>query len=155
MKKLIIFLVVIIVIFAGIAGLTKYQQSKKAEGNVYQKDDLHPATIDLLDDPLYDNIILPKDLEEKLANKEDVTVYFFSPTCPHCINTTPRLVPAAEAAGVDVYKFNLLEYEDGFNQYRIKYTPTLMHFNNGEEDGRLVGEQSEEDIEAWLKENVK
>lgn len=155
MKKLIIFLVIIIALFSAIAGITKWQQAKKSEGNVYQKDNLDPATIDLLDDPLYQKIILPDELEKKLNDKEEVTVYFFSPTCPHCMKTTPELIPAAEQMGIDVYQFNLLEFEDGWNQYRIKYTPTLMHFTNGEEDGRLVGQHTQKEIEDWLQENVK
>ncbi|VEF48809.1 Thioredoxin domain-containing protein [Bacillus freudenreichii] len=155
MKKLIIFLVIIIALFAAIAGITKWQQSKKSEGNIYKKENLHPATIDLLDDPLYQNIILPEELEKKLNNKENVTVYFFSPTCPHCMKTTPELIPAAEKMGVDVYQFNLLEFEDGWNQYRIKYTPTLIHFKNGEEDARLVGGNPQNEIETWFEEHVK
>lgn len=155
MKKLIIFLIVIIALFAAIGGLTKWQQSKKSEGNVYQKESLHPATVELLDDPLYQNIILPDELDKKLKDKEDLTVYFFSPTCPHCMKTTPELVPAAEALDVNVYKFNLEEFKDGWNHYRIKSTPTLMHFKNGEEDARLVGAHSQAEIEEWLQENVK
>ncbi len=155
MKKLIIFLVVIIALFAGIAGLTKWQQAKQSEGNVYQKEKLKPATIALLDDPLYQNIILPDELKKKLEKKEDVTVYFFSPECAHCMNTTPELIPAAKKVGVDVYQFNLLEFKDGYNQYNVEYTPTLMHFKAGEEHASLVGEQTQDDIEAWLKENVK
>ncbi|RST75117.1 thioredoxin [Siminovitchia acidinfaciens] len=155
MKKLIIFLVIIIALFAAIAGITKWQQLKKSEGNIYKKENLHSATIDLLDDPLYQNIILPEELEKKLNNKENVTVYFFSPTCPHCMKTTPELIPAAEKMGVDVYQFNLLEFEDGWNQYRIKYTPTLIHFKNGEEDARLVGGNPQNEIETWFEEHVK
>ncbi|RWR14634.1 thioredoxin family protein [Siminovitchia fortis] len=155
MKKLIIFLVVIIALFAAIAGLTKWQQAKKSEGNVYKKESLDPLTVDLLDDPLYQNIILPDELKKKLKDKEDVTVYFFSPECPHCMKTTPELIPAAEKTDVNVYQFNLLEFKDGWDQYRIKYTPTLMHFKDGKEYARLVGEQSQDEIEAWLKENVK
>ena len=155
MKKLFIFLIVIIALFAAIGGLTKWQQAKKSEGNVYQKEDLKSSTVALLDDPLYQNIILPDELNKKLKDKEDVTVYFFSPECSHCMNTTPKLIPAAEKTDVNVYKFNLLEFEDGWNQYRVKYTHTLMHFKDGEEDARLVGEHSQEEIEAWLKENVK
>ncbi|RST59155.1 thioredoxin [Siminovitchia terrae] len=155
MKKLIIFLVVIIALFAGIAGLTKWQQTKQSEGNVYQKEELKPSTIALLDDPLYQNIILPDELKKKLDKKEDVTVYFFSPECSHCMNTTPELIPAAKKVGVDVYQFNLLEFDVEGAPYKIKSTPTLMHFKAGEEYARLVGAHTQDDIEAWLKENVK
>ncbi len=57
---------------------------QKAEGNPFGKEELHPATIDLLDDPNYQNIILPDELREALNNKETITVYFYSSTCEFC-----------------------------------------------------------------------
>lgn len=155
MKKIIIFLVVIIGLFAAIAVITKMQQEKKAEGNIYKKEELHPATVDLLDDPLYQNIILPEELDKKLENKEDVTVYFFSPTCSHCKATTPVVSPLAKEKNIDVLQFNLLEFENGTEKYKIKYTPTLIHFKDGKEEARIVGAHPKEDYEDWFDEYVK
>ncbi|MFS0645439.1 thioredoxin family protein [Siminovitchia sp. 179-K 8D1 HS] len=155
MKKLIIFLVIIIGLFAAIAVITKMQQEKASEGNIYKKEDLHPATVDLLDDPLYQNIILPDELDKKLRNKEDVTVYFFSPTCPHCMETTPIVSPLAKGKNIEVLQYNLLEFENGYEKYKIKYTPTLMHFKDGKEEARIVGAHPKEDFEAWFDEHVK
>lgn len=155
MKKVIIFLVVIIGIFAAIAVVTKMQQDQAAEGNPYNKADLEPATIDLLDDPNYQNLILPEELEAKLANGEDVTVYFFSPTCSHCIATTPVVAPMAEEMGIDLVQYNVLEFEQAWNQFNIEGTPTIIHFENGEETARIVSSQPEETFENWFNENVK
>ena len=60
-----------------LAFLTNMQNKEKVAGNPYGKDTLESATVDLLDDENYQNIILPEELEAKLAAKEDVTVYFF------------------------------------------------------------------------------
>lgn len=155
MKKVIIFLVVIIGIFAAIAVVTTMQQNQAAEGNPYNKADLEPATIDLLDDPNYQNIILPEELETKLANGEDVTVYFFSPTCSHCKATTPVVAPMAEEMGIDLVQYNVLEFEQAWNQFNIEGTPTIIHFENGEETARIVSSQPEETFENWFNENVK
>ncbi|EDL64269.1 thioredoxin family protein [Bacillus sp. SG-1] len=155
MKKVVIFLVVIIGIFAAIAVVTKMQQDQAAEGNPYNKADLEPATIDLLDDPNYQNLILPEELEAKLANGEDVTVYFFSPTCSHCIATTPVVAPMAEEMGIDLVQYNVLEFEQAWNQFNIEGTPTIIHFENGEETARIVSSQPEETFENWFNENVK
>ncbi|CAM4065364.1 thioredoxin family protein [Lederbergia lenta] len=155
MKKIIIFLVIIIGLFAAIAVITKMQQNEKVEGNIYNKDDLNPATIDQLDDPLYQNIILPNDLNKKLKAKEDVTVYFFSPTCSYCQQTTPIVNPVAEDLDINLLQFNLLEFEHGFNDYNITHTPTLIHFKNGMEEARIVGAHPAEDFEAFFDENVK
>ncbi|WP_026561147.1 thioredoxin domain-containing protein [Bacillus sp. J37] len=139
MKKLLIFGAIILILFGGLAFVTSYQNNQQAEGNVYGKSDLKPATIDQLDDPNYQNIILPDELESKLDNKEDTIVYFFSPECSHCKATTPVLMPVADDLGVEIDQFNLLEYEDAWNQYGITGTPTLVHFQDGKEVARAEG----------------
>jgi thioredoxin 1 len=139
MKKLLIFAGIFIVIFGGLAFVTNYQQNEKAEGNPYGKDKLNPATVDQLEDPNYQNIILPEEVDEKMDKKEDFVVYYFSPTCEHCKRTTPELMPAAEEAGVEIGQFNLLEFEDGWQQYGIEATPTLVRYQNGKEVDRVEG----------------
>lgn len=154
MKKIIIFLVAIVALFAAIALITSMQNNQKAEGNKFKKANLEPATVELLDDPNYQNVILPEELEEKLKNNEDVTVYFYSSSCIHCKRTTPVLAPLAEDMGVDMVQYNLLEFEQGWDQYRIESTPTLVHFEDGKEVARIVGEQPEEEFKTFFEENV-
>jgi thiol-disulfide isomerase/thioredoxin len=156
MKKIIIFSAIIIALFVGMAVLTNMQNKAKiGENNPYKTNDLQQATIDLLDDPNYQNIILPDQLEEKLANKEDVTVYFFASDCPHCKVTTPVLMPLAEEMGIDVVQYNLLEFQDGWNQYAISGTPTLVRFEDGKEVARIDGSREEAMFRQWFEENVK
>ncbi|MCA0993544.1 thioredoxin family protein [Pseudalkalibacillus hwajinpoensis] len=153
MKKAIIFLGIIIVLFGALAFVTNYSNSEKAEGNPYGKDTLDPATIDQLDDPLYQNQILPDELDKKLSNEDDVFVYFYSPTCIHCKNTSPILVPLAEDMDIDLKKYNVLEFEQGWNDYQIESTPTLVRFKDGKEVDRIVGTQTEETFKQWIEQN--
>lgn len=156
MKKVIIFLAVIFVLFAGLAIMTKMQNEEKvSDDNKYKKDSLHPETVAQLDDPNYQNLILPEDLEKKLDNKEDVTVYFYSPTCSHCKRTTPIVAPLSEEMGVNLVQFNLLEFDKGWDQYRIKETPTIVQFKDGKEVERIVGYQEKEVFEQWFNEYSK
>ena len=155
MKKIILFLVAIVGLFAAIAIITNVQNNQKAEGNMFKKENLKPATVELLDDPNYQNVILPEELEDKLKNKEDVTVYFYKSDCIHCKRTTPTLAPLAEDMGVDMVQYNLLEFEQGWNQYGIEATPTLVHYEDGKEVARIVGEHSEEEFKGFFEENVK
>ena len=108
MKKMIIFLVVIIALFATIAFINNTQNKQKAAENPYNKDNLKQSTIDQLNDPNYQNLILPEELAENLKNKEDKTVYFYSPECQHCQKTTPIVAPLAEEMGIDLVQYNLL-----------------------------------------------
>lgn len=156
MKKIIIFLVVIIGLFIGVAYLTKLQNEEKVgENNKYKKDTLHPETAAQLDDPNYQNLILPGELDKKLADGEDATIYFYSPTCPHCKVTTPVVSPLAKDMDVNLQQFNLLEFEDGWDKYNIESTPTIIQYKDGKETARIVGSQEKDVFEQWLNENAK
>lgn len=155
MKKVIIFLVVIIAIFGAISFLTNAKNEEKTEDNPYQKETLDPQTIAQLDDPNYQNLILPDELEKKLNNKEDVTVYFYSPACTHCQRTTPELVPLVKDMGINLVKYNLLEFEQGWDDYNLESTPTIVQFKDGIESARIVGYNEPEVFEAWFNQNTK
>lgn len=132
------------------------QNEEKLAGDTqYNKDSLKPETIAQLDDPNYQNIILPEDLKAKLDNKEDVTVYFYSPTCSYCQQTTPIVAPLAEDLGIDLVQFNLLEFESGWDQYGIKETPTIVQYKAGKEAERIVGLKDKEVFEDWFNTNSK
>ena len=153
MKKVLIFLGIIIILFGTLGILNYIQTTEKVEGNPYGKDTLKAATVDLLDDENYQNIIVPQKLEEKLANKEDVTVYFFQSTCEYCKEATPILMPMAEEMGIDLVQFNLLEFEDGWDEYRIESTPTIVHFKKGKEAARIEALQDEAVYRQWFEKN--
>ncbi len=154
-NKMILIIGAVLILFAGLIIFNNMNNDKKVavEGNPYGDTKLHQETIDQLDDPLYQNIILPEDLDKALENKEDMTVYFFSPTCMHCIRTTPIIVPLAEEMDIDMKKLNLLEF-DVKNDYAIQGTPTIVHFENGEETARFVGSSEESKFRTFFEENV-
>ena len=70
MKKLLIFGGVIVVLFVAIIALTNMSNSSKLADNPYGTDDLDQATIDLLGDENYQNIILPDALEAQIQESE-------------------------------------------------------------------------------------
>ncbi|KMK76510.1 thioredoxin family protein [Alkalihalobacillus pseudalcaliphilus] len=151
MKKIIIFGAIIVVIFAALAYVSTTANQQKAEGNPYNKSNLHPETIKQLDDPNYQNIILPEELDEKLGNGEDLTVYFFSPTCGFCNEVTPRLAPLADDLGVDLKKMNLLEFDEGWSKYNIDATPTLIQYKDGEFYQGIQGAATNEEYTEFFQ----
>ncbi|MEK8126312.1 thioredoxin family protein [Paenibacillus filicis] len=155
MKKLAIYLSVIIVLFGALYVIN--QQSNSAKFSKYQNnaygiapEKLNPETLKQLDDPNYQNIILPASLDDKIAKKESFFLYYFSSTCVHCKAMTPILVPAAKSLSVDIKQFNLEEFKDGWNHYNITATPTLIYYKDGKEVERMVGEQNDAAIKAFL-----
>ena len=155
-NKMMIIIGAILILFGLLFFVTNYKNDQALESvdNPYDKDTLKQETIDLLDDPLYQNIIVPDELDEKLAAEETMTVYYFSPTCTYCQQTTPILVPLTEELGIDMVKLNLLEY-DKMDYYHIEGTPTVIHYEDGEEVGRISGYHEEEAFQAFFDEYVK
>ncbi|MBE3102713.1 MAG: thioredoxin family protein [Bacilli bacterium] len=154
MKKLLLIGGIFIAIFALIIVLNNISNDKKLADNPYGTNDLKQETIDQLDDENYQNIILPDDLKEKVESGEPITAYFFSPTCVHCKALTPVLMPIVEEMNIDVVQYNVYEYEQGWDDYLIEATPTLVHFEDGKEVSRMSGNQPEETIKEFLNETV-
>nr|WP_279577081.1 thioredoxin family protein [Planococcus ruber] len=134
--------------------LTNQSNKSKLADNPYDKEDLNQATIDQLDDENYQNIALPDEVDKQIKSGEPTTVYFFSPLCQHCQVTTPILMPTAEDMDVEVLQYNILEYEQGWQDYFIEATPTLVHYEDGKEVARWVGEQPKENIEEFFNQVV-
>lgn len=151
MKKLLAIGGIIVVIFALILVLNNQSNKGKLKDNPYGTNNLQQASIDLLDDKNYQNIILPDELKEKIETGEPVTAYFFSPLCSYCKEMTPIMMPIADEMDVDVQQFNVLEFDNESLAYQIEATPTTILFDNGEEVGRMVGGQPEENIRMFFK----
>ncbi|MGZ0084621.1 thioredoxin family protein [Caldibacillus thermoamylovorans] len=150
MKKLVIWGGLVAILFAVIAWMTKLEQKEETKGNIFHKSRLHPATVDQLDDPNYRNIILPAELKRELAAGKPLTVYFYSPLCPHCQRTTPIVVPLAKQLGIDLQLFNLLEFEEGWDDYHIDATPTIVHYEGGKETKRIEGYHDEQTFREFF-----
>ncbi|WP_079480689.1 thioredoxin family protein [Halobacillus salinus] len=153
-RNMIIFATILAALVVVLIVVVNYQNNEKTEGNPYGKSNLDQATIDQLDDPNYQNLIMPEELEEKMEAEEEVTVYFYSPTCIHCQRTTPIVVPMVDKLGVDLKKMNLLEFREQGAKYNIQSTPTIVHYENGEEVARIVGEQPVTAFDNFFHEKV-
>lgn len=154
LNKLYIIGGIVVVLFIAIILLQNKANETKLADNPYGTDDLNQATIDQLGDKNYQNIILPEQLEEKIASGEGVFAYFFSPTCVHCQAFTPVLMPLADEAGAQIDQLNLLEF-DLWSQYNIEATPTLVYFKDGKEVNRLVGNAPADSAREFLETMVQ
>ncbi|WP_181294294.1 thioredoxin family protein [Heyndrickxia sporothermodurans] len=87
-----------------------------------------------------------------LKNQEELTVYFYQTSCSHCKKVTPIVIPMAQKLKIDLKLINLENYsETGWDEFNIDATPTIVHFKNGREDKRIVGELTEKAYELWFK----
>ena len=139
MKKVIIYLSIIVALFVGLYWLNYAANGSSDNPYGIRESKLNSATRAQLNNPDYQNIILPDQLKTMLDDKKSGFVYFFKSDCPHCIATTPLLNPMADSHGVDLQQFNLLEFPDGWETYQVEATPTLVYYKNGVEAERIVG----------------
>ncbi|WP_141506114.1 thioredoxin family protein [Paenibacillus luteus] len=116
---------------------------------------LNPETRKQLDDPNYQNIILPAVLDKKVADKESFFVYLFASDCPHCQKTTPQLMPLVDELGIDLPQFNLREFPSYFNKYNVEYTPTLAYFKDGVQIDKLEGGLAEAGTSGYSLEDFR
>lgn len=154
-NKMLLIIGAVVILFAALYFANDYKNKKvlTVSDNPYKKDDLRQETIDQLNDPLYGNIIVPDDLDALLDAGEDVTVYFYSPTCVYCQRTTPIVVPLTEELDIDMKKMNLLEF-DKMDYYDIEGTPTIIHYKEGKEVARISGERPEEEFRDFFEQHV-
>lgn len=136
-KMIYVYIAIVVVLFSLIFVLNNNGKVSA----LYDKpiSELNPETRKLLDDPNYQNIILPAELDKMVADKEDFFVYLFASDCPHCKNTTPKLMPLVDELGIDLPQFNLREFPSYFNKYNVEYTPTLAYFKDGVQVDKLEG----------------
>lgn len=154
MKKLAIIGAVVVLLFAAIIVLTNLSNKNKLADNPYGTNDLKQETIDQLEDPNYQNIILPDALKAKIKSGEEVLAYMFSPICVHCQNFTPKLMPIAEELNLQIDQLNVYEFDQAWEDYQFNSTPTLIYFKDGKEVARLVGDESEANLRNFFDVNV-
>jgi thioredoxin 1 len=139
-KKIVIYLSIIVALFVILFTVNR-MSLKSQDENVYgiPASKLNSLTVKQLNNPNYQNIILPEDLTKRLQTQESLFVYFFSPACTHCVATTPHLVPLTQELGVDMKMYNVLEFKEAWNDYKLLVTPTLVYFKDGKEVERIEG----------------
>ncbi len=100
-----------------------------------------------------DKLILPDELETLLVEEEIFSIYFFSPTCPSCAGSAPSIVEASEEIGVPMRMYDLVEFEEGNEQFKIEEAPTVIVFEDGVEITRFEGHETEEEYIEWFENN--
>ncbi|MFQ5405942.1 MAG: thioredoxin family protein [Candidatus Micrarchaeia archaeon] len=74
-------------------------------------------------------------------------MYFYSPTCSHCIAMTPILEKLGSSGGFRVKPMNVKANPSYWTQYSVEGTPTWVAANGD----RIVGEQTEVFLRVWLE----
>ncbi|MDR5021416.1 thioredoxin family protein [Bacillus thuringiensis] len=155
MKKLVFMLAAIIIafgIFTGINTYKNHKNTKAQEVNTYGEKSVSVQTLKQVnEDPFYRNIIFPEQLKENQQTGQNEVVYFFSPVCSYCKALEPDLKDAVKKySHVNFSLYNAFEFKEGWKDYKIEGTPTLIHFKDGKEVNRLVGYHPKGDVDQFF-----
>lgn len=129
--------------------LMKQYEGKKVE-------DLHQSTIDALKDENYKYVTAPSKVQDMIKDKKDILVYAFSTECVHCKNLTPYMVDIMKQNEMDnVYFLNVLEYPNLYSDYKLEGTPTMIHYKDGKEVDRFIGDIGEVAVKEFFEKATK
>jgi thioredoxin 1 len=160
MKKLLILVLIVVLLFATLGILSFYQ--KKNTNDASEQDaqrlyatsasELNPETVKLLKNSNYQFVITRNKLEQMIDDKKSFYVYFFSPTCPHCIRSTEFVNNEMKQRNITIYQYNVLEDQSAFDDFNFNSTPTIVYFKDGVQSDQAVGEVSNEVNHAYTPE---
>ncbi len=115
--------------------------------------EIDPEVLQAFTNTSNDKLISHDELEVLLVDGETFSIYFFSPTCPSCAGTVPSIVEASEEIGIPMRMYDLVEFEEGNEQFEIIKAPTVIVFEAGEEITRFEGHDIEEEYIEWFENN--
>ncbi|MBE7097720.1 thioredoxin family protein [Bacillus cereus] len=150
MKKMLIFGGIIIALFAAIFAVTQMEEKNATS----QKID-NPTESKTNSPDYYTNKISLSDLQKNLKENKEETVYFYQTSCVHCQKLSPVVVPMAKDLNVDMKVMDIEKLDVPWDEYKIKGTPTIIHFKDGKEVSRISGEQPEDKLKEWLEQTKK
>lgn len=92
---------------------------------------------------LYANEISFDSMQQKVAANQDFYAWFYQPDCVHCEAMSPFVIPLAKSMHKALFPVNIKGKQNIWDMYHVHGTPTLIHFKNGKEVGRIDGERPE------------
>ncbi|ENQ3081163.1 thioredoxin family protein [Bacillus cereus] len=137
MKKILIFILITISILVLIFLITTKKDSKESTPNYYQ------------------NKIKTNELQNDILKQDEKFIYFYQTNCHYCKKTSPIVIPMTKKLNINMEVLNLEKEPNGWNQFKIEGTPTIIHYKNGKEIDRIEGEYTEEEFKEWFNKNKK
>lgn len=102
------------------------------------------------------NITSPEEFSAAVAEHPQLLVDFYKDDCPGCKMlelSLGKFADSSAAEGITLAKVKLeVIGEEFFFSYRLRQTPTLLFFRNGEEAGRSAGFVPPTQIESLVNE---
>lgn len=114
-----------------------------------------------IEDIEYDNIstITLKEFEEKILDKEDMTILISSTTCYPCITFEPTISEVYSKLNKTIYRINITamskeEKERFRTYYKFTLTPTIFTIKDGYVKSEITGNKTSEELTNWVNQNI-
>lgn len=96
--------------------------------------------------------------EEKINKKESFILLIWRTGCSHCEEFEPKLDEIIKEYNLKIYSINISDLDDTehaklANKTFMTGTPTLVVFEKGKYQDRLVGDKDKKEVINFLKEN--
>ncbi|WP_054768676.1 thioredoxin family protein [Lysinibacillus parviboronicapiens] len=140
MKKMLGIFIVIMCVFIAFIILEK---KINTEQNVNQKINENQE--------INENSLTLDELVGLVNNGQDILVYFYQPNCIYCQQAKPIISSLVNEMDIDLKVFNLQKYKNGWGEFNVEGTPTLIHFKGKEEISRLDYLGSEVEYREWFE----
>lgn len=134
-----------------------YETIGSINKNDKDKDDSNSVSIE---DIQYDNIetLTLAQFEEKILNKEDMTVLISSTTCAACVTFEPTISEVYKSLDKTIYRINITAMsEEEVNRFRTYYkftvTPTIFMIKDGYVKAETTGQMFADELTTWVNQN--
>ncbi|WP_290755104.1 MULTISPECIES: thioredoxin family protein [unclassified Exiguobacterium] len=87
---------------------------------------------------------------DKVKSGDEFYTYFYQTGCVHCEKVKPYLVPLGEKQDIPFEQIDLAVEQTAWDTFGIEGTPTVVHFKDGKEVGRVAGEQTEDSYKEFF-----
>jgi thioredoxin 1 len=104
--------------------------------------DAPPSLLPIADPGAFDRVVL--------AGDEDCLALFGAAWCRACWRAGERLARLADRGSFAALAIDVEALPELARRYLVTGIPTVLHFRNGQDVGRRIGEMSDDDLDDWL-----
>jgi thioredoxin-like negative regulator of GroEL len=101
-----------------------------------------PSSLPVADHGSFDRVVL--------AGEEDCVALFGAAWCRACWRAGERLARLADRGSFAALAIDVEASPELARRYLVTGIPTILHFRNGQDVGRRIGEMGDDDLDHWL-----
>jgi thiol-disulfide isomerase/thioredoxin len=102
------------------------------------------------DSPSKNGKLTATQVSDKVKSGDEFYTDFYRTGCVNCEKVKPYLVPLGEKPDIPFEPIDLAFEQSAWDTFGIEGTPTVVHFKDGKEVGRVAGVQTEDSYKEFF-----